>query len=63
MIIKYFFDFLDGAAARHGITDPDVLHTWKCNRCHSFRCNGYNAVVVNPTSKVVSSIWSRGLQI
>lgn len=31
LIVKYLFDFLDGAAARHGITDPDVLHTWKCN--------------------------------
>ncbi|XP_050412849.2 plexin-B isoform X1 [Patella vulgata] len=30
-VIKYLFDFLDDAADHHGITDPDVVHTWKCN--------------------------------
>lgn len=29
--IKYMFDFLDDQAARHGITDPDVVYTWKSN--------------------------------
>ncbi|XP_052252632.1 plexin-A1-like isoform X6 [Dreissena polymorpha] len=31
IIVKYLFDFLEAAAARHSITDPEVLHTWKCN--------------------------------
>lgn len=30
--IRYLFDFLDLQAADMGITDPDVLHTWKTNR-------------------------------
>ena len=30
--IKYLFDFLDWQAAHNGITDPEVLHTWKTNR-------------------------------
>ena len=30
--IKYLFDFLDQAARRHNIMDPDVVHTWKSNR-------------------------------
>ncbi|KAL5475133.1 hypothetical protein EMCRGX_G027192 [Ephydatia muelleri] len=29
--IKYLFDFLDLQAADMGITDPEVLHTWKTN--------------------------------
>nr|XP_006820080.1 PREDICTED: plexin-A4 [Saccoglossus kowalevskii] len=29
--IKYLFDFLDEQALEHGITDPDVVHTWKSN--------------------------------
>jgi len=29
--IKYIFDFFDGAARRHGVTDVDVVHTWKSN--------------------------------
>jgi hypothetical protein len=29
--IKYLFDFLDDQASRHGITDPDVVYTWKSN--------------------------------
>ena len=31
-VIKYLFDYLDDAALKYGISDPDVLHTWKCNR-------------------------------
>ena len=31
-VIKYLFDYLDDAAVKYGINDPDVLHTWKCNR-------------------------------
>ena len=30
--VKYLFDFLDLQAADMGISDPDVLHTWKTNR-------------------------------
>jgi len=26
------FDFLDDQALQHGITDPEVVHTWKSNR-------------------------------
>ena len=29
--IKYFYDFLDEQANLHGITDPDVVYTWKSN--------------------------------
>ena len=32
--IKYLFDFLDLQAADMGISDPEVLHTWKTNRLH-----------------------------
>ncbi|WAR26826.1 PLXA3-like protein [Mya arenaria] len=31
IIIKFLFDLLDSAANRCNITDPDVIHTWKCN--------------------------------
>lgn len=30
--VKYLFDFLDNAARRHNIVDPEVVHTWKSNR-------------------------------
>ncbi|XP_069141265.1 plexin-B-like isoform X2 [Argopecten irradians] len=30
-VIKYLFDMMDHAAHRYNITDPDVVHTWKCN--------------------------------
>ncbi|XP_021370944.1 plexin-A1-like isoform X3 [Mizuhopecten yessoensis] len=30
-VIKYLFDMMDQAADRFNITDPDVVHTWKCN--------------------------------
>ena len=30
--VKYLFDFLDTAARRHNLVDPEVLHTWKSNR-------------------------------
>ncbi|XP_019851565.1 PREDICTED: plexin-A1-like [Amphimedon queenslandica] len=29
--IKIVFDFLDAQAAENGITDPEILHTWKTN--------------------------------
>lgn len=31
LAIKYMFDFLDDQALLHGITDPEVVHTWKSN--------------------------------
>ncbi|KAG9510737.1 Plexin-A1, partial [Fragariocoptes setiger] len=31
LAIKYMFDFLDDQALGHGITDPEVVHTWKSN--------------------------------
>ncbi|XP_076803971.1 plexin-A4-like [Clavelina lepadiformis] len=31
LAVKHMFDFLDGQAARHGITDPETVHTWKSN--------------------------------
>ncbi|KAI0232085.1 Plexin-A4 [Lamellibrachia satsuma] len=31
LAIKYMFDFLDDQALHHGITDPEVVHTWKSN--------------------------------
>ncbi|XP_016996293.1 plexin-A2 isoform X1 [Drosophila takahashii] len=31
LAIKYMFDFLDDQAQLHGITDPEVVHTWKSN--------------------------------
>lgn len=31
LAIKYMFDFLDDQALNHGITDPEVVHTWKSN--------------------------------
>lgn len=30
-IVKFLFDFLDQEAMKYGITDPEVVHTWKCN--------------------------------
>ncbi|XP_070193235.1 plexin-B-like [Littorina saxatilis] len=30
-IVKFLFDFLDQEAVRYGISDPEVVHTWKCN--------------------------------
>uniref|UniRef100_H3B608 Plexin B2 n=1 Tax=Latimeria chalumnae TaxID=7897 RepID=H3B608_LATCH len=29
--VKYFFDFLDEEAAKHGITDEETIHIWKTN--------------------------------
>ncbi|CAG2109656.1 unnamed protein product, partial [Medioppia subpectinata] len=29
--VKWVFDLLDSAAAKHQITDPEVLHAWKSN--------------------------------
>ncbi|XP_076331027.1 plexin-A2-like isoform X2 [Tachypleus tridentatus] len=31
LAIKYLFDFLDDQAVQHGITDKEVVHTWKSN--------------------------------
>ncbi|XP_066998157.2 plexin A3 [Anabrus simplex] len=31
LAIKYMFDFLDDQAIQHGISDPEVVHTWKSN--------------------------------
>ena len=31
LAIKYMFDFLDDQALQHGITDSEVVHTWKSN--------------------------------
>lgn len=31
--VKWLFDLLDDAARKHGITDPEVVHAWKSNRC------------------------------
>ncbi|XP_046596582.1 plexin-A4 isoform X1 [Neodiprion lecontei] len=31
LAIKYMFDFLDDQALLHGISDPEVVHTWKSN--------------------------------
>jgi len=30
--VKYLFDLFDSAALHHGLTDPDVVHSWKSNR-------------------------------
>ncbi|MBN3300080.1 PLXB3 protein, partial [Amia calva] len=29
--VRFFFDFLDELAQRHGIMDPDTVHIWKTN--------------------------------
>jgi len=31
LAIKYMFDFLDDQALQHGITESEVVHTWKSN--------------------------------
>ncbi|XP_074605238.1 plexin A [Brevipalpus obovatus] len=31
LAIKYMFDFLDDQAINHGITDLEIVHTWKSN--------------------------------
>lgn len=30
--VRFFFDFLDDMAEKHGIDDPDTVHIWKTNR-------------------------------
>ena len=30
--VRYFFDFLDDMAEKHGIDDPETVHIWKTNR-------------------------------
>ena len=34
--IKYMFDFLDDQALYHGISDREVVHTWKSNRSAAY---------------------------
>ncbi|RWS11985.1 plexin B-like protein [Dinothrombium tinctorium] len=29
--VKWLFDLFDRTASEHGITDPEVVHAWKCN--------------------------------
>eukprot|EP00731_Ephydatia_muelleri_P021662 Em0014g253a len=43
--IKYLFDFLDVQAADMGISDPDVLHTWKTN---SLLLRFWVSIIKNP---------------
>eukprot|EP00731_Ephydatia_muelleri_P001990 Em0001g1990a len=43
--VKYLFDFLDLQAADMGITDPEVVHTWKTN---SLTLHFWVNVIVNP---------------
>lgn len=31
LAIKHMYDFFDEQAERYGITDPDIVHTWKSN--------------------------------
>ena len=31
-VVKYLFDYFDTAARLHGVSDPEVVHTWKTNR-------------------------------
>ena len=31
ILFQYLFDFLDDQAIQHGITDHEVVHTWKSN--------------------------------
>ncbi|XP_078064843.1 plexin-B1-like, partial [Mustelus asterias] len=31
LAVKFFFDYLDDQAARHGIVDPEIIHIWKTN--------------------------------
>ncbi len=38
-VIKYLFDFLDHQAQVYGIADPEVVHTWKCNRSVTLSCS------------------------
>ena len=35
--VKYLFDLFDLAAHQHALTDPDVAHAWKSNRCALIR--------------------------
>lgn len=30
--VRFFFDFLDDMAEKHGIEDPETVHIWKTNR-------------------------------
>jgi len=30
--VKYLYDLFDSVAFQHGLTDPEVVHSWKSNR-------------------------------
>lgn len=30
--LKWLFDLFDDAAKKYNVTDPEVVHSWKCNR-------------------------------
>ena len=36
--VKYLFDLFDAAAMQHGLTDPEVVHSWKSNRSVLITC-------------------------
>lgn len=33
--VRFFFDFLDDMAEKHGIDDPETVHIWKTNRLYT----------------------------
>lgn len=35
--VRFFFDFLDDMAEKHGIDDPETVHIWKTNR-YTLQC-------------------------
>ncbi len=37
--VRFFFDFLDDMAEKHGIEDPETVHIWKTNRSVLFPTN------------------------
>lgn len=43
--VKWLFDLLDDAAAKHGISDPEVVHAWKSN---SFPLRFWVNIMKNP---------------
>ena len=47
--VKYLFDFFESAAERHGVNDPNVVHTWKTNRYKHLQ---YVATVTVVSSRV-----------
>lgn len=60
LAIKYMFDFLDDQALLHGITDPEVVHTWKSNSLplrfvFYTICINYDKWFIN--FRLISSFW------